>query len=118
MNKTVNDIKRIAINNGGGNAPRPSAEIQRQNGEGSTKRQNPNPTPKAQRRKQDQLALRQSGEEFKDLFDNAPVGFHEVDAEGRLLRINQTEMKMLGYGTDKLLPVQNFDLPVAALTNL
>jgi len=48
-------------------------------------------------------ALRQSQEEFKDLFDNAPVGFHEVDAEGRVVRINNTELKMLGYTAEELL---------------
>jgi PAS domain S-box-containing protein len=47
--------------------------------------------------------LRRSHEEFKDLFDNAPVGFHEVDAEGRLVRINNTELKMLGYSAEELL---------------
>jgi PAS domain S-box-containing protein len=48
-------------------------------------------------------ALRQSREEFKDLFDNAPVGFHEMDAGGRLVRINNTELKMLGYPAEELL---------------
>jgi PAS domain S-box-containing protein len=47
--------------------------------------------------------LRRSREEFKDLFDNAPVGFHEVDAEGRLIRINNTELQMLGYSAGELL---------------
>ena len=54
-------------------------------------------------RKQAEEALRQSREEFKDLFDNAPVGFHEIDAEGRLVRINNTELKMLGYSAGELL---------------
>jgi len=54
-------------------------------------------------RKMADEALRRSREEFKDLFDNAPVGFHEVDAEGRLVRINNTELKMLGYTADELL---------------
>ena len=44
-----------------------------------------------------------SREEFKDLFDNAPVGFHEIDAEGRLVRINNTELKLLGYSAGELL---------------
>jgi PAS domain S-box-containing protein len=48
-------------------------------------------------RKQTVEALRQSQEEFQDLFENAPVGFHEIDTEGRLVRINKTELKMLGY---------------------
>jgi PAS domain S-box-containing protein len=50
-----------------------------------------------------EAALRQSREEFKDLFDNAPIGIHEVDAEGRLVRINNTELKMLGYAAEELL---------------
>ena len=48
-------------------------------------------------------SLRQSRQEFKDLFDNAPVGYHEIDAEGRLVRINNTELKMLGYSAGELL---------------
>jgi PAS domain S-box-containing protein len=48
-------------------------------------------------------ALRGSQEEFKDLFDNAPVGFHEIDAEGRLIRINNTQLKMQGYTAGELL---------------
>ena len=54
-------------------------------------------------RRRAQEELRRSREEFKDLFDNAAVGFHEVDAEGRLVRINNTELKMLGYSAEELL---------------
>jgi PAS domain S-box-containing protein len=54
-------------------------------------------------RKQAEETMRLSREEFKDLFDNAPVGFHEVDTEGRLIRINNTELKMLGYSAGELL---------------
>jgi PAS domain S-box-containing protein len=54
-------------------------------------------------RKQAEKALQQSHEEFKNLFDNAPVGFHEVDIEGRLVRINNTELEMLGYDAEELL---------------
>jgi len=50
-----------------------------------------------------EVALRRSRVEFKDLFDNAPVGFHEIDAEGRLVRINNTELKLLGYSAEELL---------------
>ena len=55
------------------------------------------------KRKRAEEALGRSREEFKDLFDNAPVGSHEVDAEGRLVRINNTELKMLGYSAEELL---------------
>ena len=47
--------------------------------------------------------LRQSREEFKDLFDNAPLGYHEVDLEGRITHVNETELKMLGYSAPELL---------------
>jgi len=64
-----------------------------------------NGTPAGQaemRTKQTELRA-ESREEFKDWFDNAPVGFHEVDAEGRLVRINNTELKILGYAAGELL---------------
>ncbi|MGA2852864.1 MAG: PAS domain S-box protein [Verrucomicrobiota bacterium] len=54
-------------------------------------------------RKRAEEVLRQSQEEFKDLFENAPVGFHEINAGGRLVRINNTELKMLGYSAEELL---------------
>jgi len=53
-------------------------------------------------RKQDEEALRLSQEKFKDLFENAPVGFHEINTEGRLARINKTELEMLGYSAEEL----------------
>ncbi|MHB9140845.1 MAG: PAS domain S-box protein, partial [Paludibacter sp.] len=41
--------------------------------------------------------LIKSREDFMDLFDNAPIGYHEIDAGGRIVRMNQTELNMLGY---------------------
>jgi diguanylate cyclase (GGDEF)-like protein/PAS domain S-box-containing protein len=35
--------------------------------------------------------------EIHDLYDNAPVGYHSLDAEGVIQRINQTELNWLGY---------------------
>ena len=46
--------------------------------------------------------LDQSQKQFKELFDNAPVGYHELDSEGRIIRVNQTELNMLGYSMDEL----------------
>jgi PAS domain S-box-containing protein len=54
-------------------------------------------------RKQAEEALQQSHEEFKSLLDNAPVGIHEIDIKGRLVRINHTELEMLGYSAAELL---------------
>ena len=53
-------------------------------------------------RKRTEESVRQNREQFIDLFDNAPIGYHEVDAEGRLTRINTTELKMLGYTAEEL----------------
>jgi len=41
--------------------------------------------------------LKQSEEQYRSLFDNAPVGYHEIDLKGQLTRINRTELEMLGY---------------------
>lgn len=35
-------------------------------------------------------------DEVQDLYDNAPCGYHSLDHEGRVLRMNQTELGWLG----------------------
>ena len=50
-----------------------------------------------------EITLRQTREQFIDLFENAPIGYHEFDTEGRLARINRTELNLLGYSADELL---------------
>lgn len=40
---------------------------------------------------------------FGDLFDNAPVPYHELDIENRICRVNATELKMLGYSREEML---------------
>jgi PAS domain S-box-containing protein len=37
------------------------------------------------------------------LFDEAPIGYHEIDVEGRLTRVNRTELAMLGYDEGEML---------------
>lgn len=54
-------------------------------------------------RKRAETELHQSREEFRELFDRAPIGYHEVDAEGRIVRVNEAELKMLGYTQEELL---------------
>ena len=39
---------------------------------------------------------------FIELFDNAPIGYHELDNNGRIIRINQTEINMLGYSREEM----------------
>lgn len=44
--------------------------------------------------------LRRSHEEVSDLYDHAPCGYHALDADGRVLRINQTELRWLGRSAE------------------
>jgi PAS domain S-box-containing protein len=47
--------------------------------------------------------LRESETQFREIFDHAPVGYHELDIEGRITRINHTELAMLGYSAEEML---------------
>ncbi len=57
----------------------------------------------ANERERAEPVLRQGHDEFNDLFDNAPVGILDMDAAGRLMRINNTVLIMLGYTAKELL---------------
>ena len=46
--------------------------------------------------------LREREAEFRDLFDDAPVAYHELDTEKRLTRVNATELAMLGYTAEDM----------------
>jgi PAS domain S-box-containing protein len=54
-------------------------------------------------RKLAEEALHRSREEFKELFEDAPVGYHELDKKGNIVRVNDTELRMLGYTAEELL---------------
>jgi PAS domain S-box-containing protein len=56
-----------------------------------------------------EAALRQSEERFRQLYDEAPFGYHEIDASGRILMVNQTECDMLGYTREELIGRLIFD---------
>src|SRR5438270_11148068 len=47
---------------------------------------------------------------FKELFESAPVAYHEIDAAGVLCRVNLTECHMLGYRPEEMIghPVWEF----------
>jgi PAS domain S-box-containing protein len=60
-------------------------------------------------RKQVECALRASEERFRLLYDEAPVGYHEIDTAGRIVNINKTECEMLGYARDELIGRTVFD---------
>ncbi|MBI2419829.1 MAG: PAS domain S-box protein [Ignavibacteriales bacterium] len=54
-------------------------------------------------RKLAEEALRQSETRFRELYDEAPVGYHELDNTGCITRVNQTELTMLGYTSEEML---------------
>jgi PAS domain S-box-containing protein len=45
-------------------------------------------------------AIRDSREELDDLYNNAPCGYHSLDKDGVLVRMNGTELSMLGYSRE------------------
>jgi len=40
---------------------------------------------------------RWEGERWRDLYNNAPCGYHSLDADGLIVEINDTELSWLGY---------------------
>ncbi|WP_339795351.1 CHASE3 domain-containing protein [uncultured Imperialibacter sp.] len=53
-------------------------------------------------------ALRQRSEEIRDLYDNAPCGYHSLDARGNFIEINNTLVRWLGYSKEEVLHKKNF----------
>ncbi|MFN8376349.1 MAG: PAS domain S-box protein [Anaerolineae bacterium] len=47
-------------------------------------------------------ALQQYAIEVSDLYNNAPCGYHSLNAEGLFVRINDTELEWLGYTQDEV----------------
>ena len=48
------------------------------------------------------LGAPQTADELRDLFDNAPCGYHSIDATGFIVRINDTELGWLGYAREEV----------------
>jgi len=61
--------------------------------------------------KRTEEALRESEKKFRDLYDNAPLGYHEYDKEGRITKVNQTDLEMLGYTAEEMVgqPIWKFN---------
>ncbi|MCA9915905.1 MAG: PAS domain S-box protein, partial [Anaerolineae bacterium] len=53
-------------------------------------------------RKQAEDQLRRYASEIEDLYNNAPCGYHSIDEQGVYLRINDTELKWLGYTREEV----------------
>ncbi len=48
-------------------------------------------------------ALHENRKNFRDLFNNAPVGYHEIDTKGNIISVNNTELQMLGYTKEEMI---------------
>ncbi|WP_293146890.1 MULTISPECIES: PAS domain S-box protein [unclassified Microcoleus] len=59
-------------------------------------------------KKQAELVLQQYIHEIEDLYNQAPCGYHSLDAVGTIVRINDTELKWLGYDRDEIVNKKNF----------
>ncbi|MDZ8086902.1 MAG: PAS domain S-box protein [Nostoc sp. DedQUE12b] len=69
-------------------------------------------------RKEAQEALAKYAYEVEDLYNNAPCGYHSLDSEGRLLKVNETELQWLGYTREEMIgqPLVNFFTPASRLS--
>jgi len=54
--------------------------------------------------------LREREARLQELFDEAPIGYHELDTDGRIMRVNSTELEMYGHSEEEMLgkPVWEF----------
>ncbi|MDD2700771.1 MAG: PAS domain S-box protein [Sideroxydans sp.] len=53
-------------------------------------------------------ALHQSAAEIEDLYNNAPCGYHSLNADGLIIRINRTELGWLGYEREEVVGRMHF----------
>lgn len=47
--------------------------------------------------------LKERTAEFQDLYENAPVGYHSLDGNGKILMVNQTERNWFGYSREEMI---------------
>lgn len=52
--------------------------------------------------------LRRQAEEVRDLYERAPCGYHSLDADGVFVRVNETELRWLGYAREEVLGRRKF----------
>lgn len=54
-------------------------------------------------RKRAEEMLRSSEERFREMFDDAPVAYHELDAEGCFVRVNNAAADLFGYPAEEMI---------------
>jgi PAS domain S-box-containing protein len=57
----------------------------------------------------DITAQRKADSEIQDLYNNAPCGYHTLDSKGYIIRINETELRWLGYAREELVGKKKFE---------
>jgi PAS domain S-box-containing protein len=60
--------------------------------------------------KEAEVALQKYADQFQELYNHAPCGYHSLDKEGTIVLVNETELDMLGYTRDELLGKKFTDL--------
>ena len=58
-------------------------------------------------RRKTEEALKLYAREVSDLYMNAPCGYHSLDSRGNFLRVNDTELRMLGYTVEEIVGRMN-----------
>ncbi|MCO7234128.1 MULTISPECIES: diguanylate cyclase [unclassified Cobetia] len=51
---------------------------------------------------------RQYANEVQDLYEHAPCGYHSLDSDGRVIKINRTELEWLGYRADEVIEKRRY----------
>ncbi len=59
-------------------------------------------------RKRTEEELKKYVDEFEDLYNHAPCGYHSLDKYGTFIRVNDTELNMLGYTREEIIGKKNF----------
>jgi PAS domain S-box-containing protein len=62
------------------------------------------------KKQQAEATLLSSVAEFEELYHSAPCGYHSLDLAGNIIRINRTELKMLGYAEPEVVGKSIADL--------
>ncbi len=57
---------------------------------------------------QDITERKRAAEEIQDLYDHAPCGYDSIDENGQFLRVNETELSLLGYTHAELVGKKRF----------
>lgn len=52
--------------------------------------------------------LESAYKELSDIYHNAPCGYHSLDKDGVIVKINNTELKWLGYSMDEIVGKKRF----------